>query len=579
MSPRRSIKIDRLRTGTDGKRSARAASPLAGKIDAMNLTPQSKRTLIIGLIVFVIAIPLLGVALHSKDDGPRLRGSAAVTAALANPAVKKYVTASKYTGTRVLPLDDTTARVTFYAGPRVIAEAAVAQNGVVTHTQVIAADYVRAGARSMQKALPLICLTLFFLLLLLDLPFAQLKNLDVVVLASSTLTLWLLNERLFGLSTWLSIPLLGYLALRAFWVGFDGPGADREARPLVGRVIARIGWPERTALYWAFGLATMVAAAVTVPGGTVGDVAEASLSGATQLLHGNLPYGHVMDGIVHGDTYPLFAYIVYAPVAAITPVYTLFDNFESTLWIALVALLVSAWAILVAAGRAGGRSFGLRHAAAWLIFPSSLITASAGSNDLPTAMFVAIAIATIGYAGRSVFALSLAAWAKVVPVLVLPMWIASYRERGWKRSLIGPVGISLLMLAILLAYDGTDGLDKMIEGIKFQSARGNELSPWVVFDVPAIHVAVQAAVIAAAVGAACAVWQAPAIANDPRRVCALAAGIMLGVQLAGNYWSYAYLPWVYPLIVAGLLWPSRIRPATRLAASDGPPDPGADSGA
>ena len=53
-----------------------------------------------------------------------------------------------------------------------------------------------------------------------------------------------------------------------------------------------------------------------------------------------------------------------------------------------------------------------------------------------------------------------------------------------------------------------------------------------------------------------AVWQArrdPELARDPRRIGALAAAALIGVQLAANYWSYTYLVWVFPLVALALL--------------------------
>jgi hypothetical protein len=49
------------------------------------------------------------------------------------------------------------------------------------------------------------------------------------------------------------------------------------------------------------------------------------------------------------------------------------------------------------------------------------------------------------------------------------------------------------------------------------------------------------------------VWRERSIASDPRRVAALAAGILLAVQLGAGYWSYTYLAWVFPLIAVALL--------------------------
>ena len=50
-----------------------------------------------------------------------------------------------------------------------------------------------------------------------------------------------------------------------------------------------------------------------------------------------------------------------------------------------------------------------------------------------------------------------------------------------------------------------------------------------------------------------------AFARDPRRVAALSAAILLGIQIVANYWTYAYLPWVFPLIALALLCEPRVR--------------------
>ena len=53
------------------------------------------------------------------------------------------------------------------------------------------------------------------------------------------------------------------------------------------------------------------------------------------------------------------------------------------------------------------------------------------------------------------------------------------------------------------------------------------------------------------------VWRDRALAADPRRMAALGAAVLLGVQLAANYWSATYLAWVFPLVAVALLSGSR----------------------
>ncbi|MGH2958636.1 MAG: hypothetical protein ACRDKE_03465, partial [Solirubrobacterales bacterium] len=340
--------------------------------------------------------------------------------------------------------------------------------------------------------------------------------------------------------------------------------------------LVRFGDSETRLLRIIVGAVAVLAFLVTVPGGAVGDVSQASMSGATQILDGNMPYGNIMDGVVHGDTYPLFAYLLYAPAALIWPVHDLFDNLDGGLWVAAIALLAGAVAMFRAGRSVADEAFGLRHAAAWLLFPPILVAATAGSNDLPTAALIAWALATFAHAGRTSGWLSAAAWAKVAPVFVLPLWLARFRGAELKRALIPPVVLTIAMLALLLALGGADGLNKMIAAIAFQSDRGAQLSFWVVTGAPALQIVVQAAGFALAAAGAVAVWRSTSLASSIVRVSALSAAVLLLFEIGASYWSYAYVPWVYPLIVVALLWPGQ---ATRLRRSDGSLETGSDSGA
>ena len=158
-----------------------------------------------------------------------------------------------------------------------------------------------------------------FLLMFVTVPLRRLRNLDLLVLASVTLTIWVLNQRLFELSIWLAIPIWLYLALRCFGSDFRiSRNPPKRDAPVVDAVMdkARAGI-RRLRCKWAVGLAGSAPSLLCIPGGSTGDVGVASLSGATQLLHGTLPYGHIATDIVHGDTYPIFAYLLYIPAALI----------------------------------------------------------------------------------------------------------------------------------------------------------------------------------------------------------------------------------------------------------------------
>src|SRR6202008_3564461 len=60
------------------------------------------------------------------------------------------------------------------------------------------------------------------------------------------------------------------------------------------------------------------------------DVGFAVMQGATAMLHAVLPYGHV-PSVLHGDTYPLASYLLYAPFSYLSPGNSPFDSADWTL--------------------------------------------------------------------------------------------------------------------------------------------------------------------------------------------------------------------------------------------------------
>ncbi|MGK2878399.1 MAG: hypothetical protein ACSLFF_07475 [Solirubrobacterales bacterium] len=535
----------------------------------MRLSGDSRPILATGLAVFLLGLLVFGVILN-RDTPPKISDAAALSAALASSGVADWLKTHPYDRTDVIPFDRERARVSFFDGPRVVAEVAVAADGQIVGAQLLGSGYVRAGNETIQHGLALLAAALLFLFLLAQRPLASLRNADLTALAALSLTIWTVNERLFGWTMLLGVALMTYLLVRCLLVV-----ARPEDRPSPDFLV-RFGESETRLLRIIVGAAAVLALLVTIPGGDVGDVSQASISGATQILEGNTPYGNIAEGVVHGDTYPLFAYLLYTPAALIWPVRDLFDNLDGGLWIAAIALLAGAAAMFRAGRSAVDEAFGLRHAAAWLTFPPILITATSGSNDLPTAALVAWAVATFVHAGRTSTWLSAAAWAKVAPVFLLPLWLARFRGAELKRALIPPVALTIALLALLLALGGTDGVSRMIEAIAFQSDRGAQLSFWVVTGAPALQIVVQAAGFALAAAAAVAVWRSTSLASSIVQVSALSAAVLLVFQIGASYWSYAYLPWAYPLIAVALLW---TQSATRLRRSDGSPETGSDSGA
>ena len=115
------------------------------------------------------------------------------------------------------------------------------------------------------------------------------------------------------------------------------------------------------------------------------------------------------------------------------------------------------------------------------------------------------------------------------------------------------------MIGWVVALGGTGGLGDMLHAISFQAERGSLLSIWSLWGARGPQLLLQAALVTLVVLGAARARRDQAFARDPRRVAALSAAILLGLQIVANYWTYAYLPWVFPLIALALLCEPRVR--------------------
>jgi hypothetical protein len=177
------------------------------------------------------------------------------------------------------------------------------------------------------------------------------------------------------------------------------------------------------------------------------------------------------------------------------------------------------------------------------------------------AAFVAGALAFGARAGASTAALAVAGWVKLGPLALVPLWAARYRDRGVARAAAAAAAVTAVLAAAVLALGGPGGFADMAHALSFQSERGSPMSLWGLVNLPAAQIAFQAAVLTGIAVAAVVVWRDRTLAADPRRMAALAAAVLLGVQLAANHWSATYLAWVFPLVALALLSDRRPTPS------------------
>jgi hypothetical protein len=215
-----------------------------------------------------------------------------------------------------------------------------------------------------------------------------------------------------------------------------------------------------------------------------------------------------------------------------------------------------------------GRSAGLRMSLAWLTFPPVMIATSSGSNDVIAGACVAWALASIAYAGRSALALAVAGGVKLVPFILAPAWILRNRPAGALRAAGALVAMTLGVAVWIFAVGGAAGFGDMLTALSFQAERGSLLSVWTLTGAEPLQLVFQAAVVTFVLASAVRVWRDREMAADPKRIAALGAAILIGVQLAANYWTYVYLPWLFPLVAVALLCERSAQPAAREPAAE-----------
>jgi hypothetical protein len=491
----------------------------------------------------------------------RLSAAAAVAAARANQGDREFLAHHPVSGARVIPLDSKLQRVTFFDGGRVVLDAAVGERGEVVATEMHVAGTPASGAALANSPFILVLLSVVFLLATAVVPLWRLRNLDALVLASLTITVPLINARLVGASVICAVVALSYLMIRCVSVGLrpGGAGGAAPGTPLLSWICGGLDPRQRTSILRLLVLGTALAVAmITLTSSGYTDVAAASLEGATGLLHGVLPYGHIRLA-VHGDTYPLLNYLLYVPGALWLPVRDAFSNLSGSLPTTEVASLLVGLALYriagsreIAANRGEpGGDRRLRAMLAWFAFPPALLAASGGSNDLLLAAYLAWMLALRSRAGASMLLLAMGVWVKLVPSILLAIWVP-YRRRDLTRSLIAAVALSVALTGLLLALGGLGGISAMLGALSFQFQRGSFFAPWHTFGLQWLQPLAQAGVLTLLLAFILRLRADRSVRRDPIRLSAIAGALLLGVQLAANYWTWSYLPWVFPFLLVAL---------------------------
>ncbi len=395
-------------------------------------------------------------------------------------------------------------------------------------------------------------LAAIFLLGLLDLRrLRRMAHFDLLVLLSFGISEIYFNAGEIGVSVPLAYPPLLYLLARMAWLGFRGPGAGL-------RPSAPIAW---LAVGGAFLLGFRVALNIADSG--VIDVGYAGVIGADHLTHGAAIWNNFPSDNSFGDTYGPFNYYAYVPFELALPWSGQWDDLPAAHAAAICFDLATVAGLFVLGRRlragAEGTRLGVILGFAWAAYPFTDYALQSNSNDTLLAALLVWSLVLFATPRWRGVMLALAVAAKFAPLPLLPLFASGQaglgrRANGDRGSKLRPVAVFSVAFAatigVMLALPAIDpGLAAFYDRtLKSQIDRTSPFSVWGQADSLEW---LQTGVKAFAVGLAILVAFVPRRRSLPQ-IAALAAAVMIAVELAAEHWFYLYIPWFCALALPAI---------------------------
>jgi Glycosyltransferase family 87 len=401
------------------------------------------------------------------------------------------------------------------------------------------------------------------------------RNLDLLVLLSFSVSLWFFNRGEVFWSVPLVYPPLVYLAARLAWIG----GRRRRPRPPGSRPV----WP-----VWVLAAATVFLAGfrigLNVQASNVIDVGYAGVIGGERIVHGQSPYGNFpveedlkacgpadADGEVReriqtngrcesanprGDTYGPVAYLAYVPGFSLFGWTGKWDDLPAAHFTSIVWDLLCIAGLALVGRRFGGARLAATLAFAWVAYPFTQYVSSSNTNDsiLPAFLIWGFWLASSPPARGAL--LALASLTKFAPLILVPLW-ATYRGSRRAFALGFAVAAVAACSVFLLEPNVLDAARTFFDRtVRWQLGRESPFSIWDwrqyhAAGIPDLHI-VQLALEVVLVVAAVAVAFLPR-AKSPLQLAALSGALLVGFELVLTHWFYLYIPWFFPFAAVAFL--------------------------
>jgi hypothetical protein len=395
----------------------------------------------------------------------------------------------------------------------------------------------------------------------------RIVHLDLLVLLSFGISEIFFNAANIGVSVPLAYPPLAYLLARMLWVGFRGAGEGL-------RPSAPTAW---LAIGGAFLLGFRIALNIADSG--VIDVGYAGVIGADHITHGLTVWGlnAFPSDNSFGDTYGPFNYYAYIPFELVLPWHGAWDNLPAAHAAAIFFDLATVAGLFVLGRQLGGTRLGVILGFAWAAYPFTDYALQSNSNDTLIAALLIWALVVFSSPVKRGALLALATLAKFAPLALTPLFAAGQRgvlDRSGdlqRQTAAQPRLRSLALfsiafisgLALMLVLPTIEpGLATFYD--RTVHSQLDRSSPFSIWGQEHSLEWLQTVLKAFAVGLALLVGLVPRRRSLPQ-AAALAAAILIAVQLTAEHWFYLYIPWFFGLAMAGLV-------ALPTGAPEPPPD-------
>jgi hypothetical protein len=405
------------------------------------------------------------------------------------------------------------------------------------------------------------------------------RNVDLLVLVSFSLSLWFFNHGHVFAAMSFAYPPLAWLIARCLWVS----GRDSPSR----------GAPVWSV--WVLAAATVFLAGfrvgLNIRASNVIDVGYSGVIGANRIMTGESPYGHfpvegklpacgpadssgeVRDRVQTngrcetsnplGDTYGPVAYLAYIPGYLIFGWSHKWDSLPAVHFTSILFDLLAMLGLAFVGRRLGGPRVGAAAAFAWAAWPFTQYASSSNTNDaIMPALLVWGFAALTSDVSRGVF-VALSGWTKFASLIVLPLW-TGYPEARRPRSIL--VTIAAFLVATVAVFFVLFLEPSPVRAahvffnrtVKFQIGRASPFSLWDwgqyhAKGLPNLRFVQRALEALLVIGALVLGWFPRR--RSPLRMAALTAVLLLGFELVLTHWYYPYLPWFYPFVVLALVAP------------------------